>query len=270
MRLSTSLAFAASATLAAAAWDCKLDNYDLTPLAGVKTVTHDVDTPPSTTRRIVRINLCDQLGKEDKVADEDQACMQVVSVKKGADDRYLQAVPLWDKDSPSPEVGDVREKEWQLRLKSSKKYAGLEQYMNINMICDPDAGNDAAPIFGYFGEGDGKATLELAWRSKAACKRDESAPDAPSDGDDGDGEKSSGGGFFHTLGVIFWIVVFALLAYFVLGALYNYQNYGARGADLIPHRDFWREVPALAQDLGSHLFNNVRQSGSRGGYSSLG
>lgn len=72
MRLSTSLAFAASATLAAAAWDCKLDNYDLTPLAGVKTVTHDVDTPPSTTRRIVRINLCDQLGKEDKVADEDQ------------------------------------------------------------------------------------------------------------------------------------------------------------------------------------------------------
>lgn len=50
--------------------------------------------------------------------------MQVVSVKKGADDRYLQAVPLWDKDSPSPEVGDVREKEWQLRLKSSKKYAG--------------------------------------------------------------------------------------------------------------------------------------------------
>lgn len=66
------MAFAASATLAAAAWDCKLDNYDLTPLAGVKTVTHDVDTPPSTTRRIVRINLCDQLGKEDKVADEDQ------------------------------------------------------------------------------------------------------------------------------------------------------------------------------------------------------
>lgn len=137
------------------------------------------------------------------------------------------------------------------------------------MVCDPDAGNDAAPVFGYFGESDGKATLELAWRSKAACKRDDSSPDAPSDGDDGE-KSSSGGGFFHTLGVIFWIVVFALLAHFVLGALYNYQNYGARGADLIPHRDFWREVPALAQDLGSHLFNNVRQSGSRGGYSSLG
>ena len=138
--------------------------------------------------------------------------------------------------------------------------------MRINMVCDPDAGNDAAPVFASFEDAEGKATLELEWRSKAACKRDDSSSDAPSD----DGEKSSGGGFFHTLGVIFWIVVFALLAYFVLGALYNYQNYGARGADLIPHRDFWREVPALAQDLGSHLFNNVRQSGSRGGYSSLG
>lgn len=72
MRVSRSLALVASATLAAAAWDCKLPGYDLTPLAGVKTVTHDMDTPPSTTRRIVRINLCDQLGKEDKVADEDQ------------------------------------------------------------------------------------------------------------------------------------------------------------------------------------------------------
>lgn len=49
--------------------------------------------------------------------------MQVVSVKKGQDDRYLQAVPMWDKDSPSPAVADERETEWQLRLKSSKKYA---------------------------------------------------------------------------------------------------------------------------------------------------
>lgn len=134
------------------------------------------------------------------------------------------------------------------------------------MVCDTDAGNDEEPKFVSFEETGGRATLELEWRSAAACKRSDSDPDPPADG----GESSSGGGFFHTLGVIFWFVVIALLAYFVLGALYNYQNYGARGSDLIPHRDFWREVPALAQDLGSHLFNNVRQSSSRGGYSSLG
>lgn len=77
MRLSSSLALAASATLAAAAWDCKLPGYDLTPLSGVKTVKHDVDTPPSTTRRVVRLNLCDVLGKEDKVADEDQVSVSL-------------------------------------------------------------------------------------------------------------------------------------------------------------------------------------------------
>lgn len=72
MRLPYTLAFAASASAAAAAWDCKIDKYDLTPLGGVKRVAHDLDTPPSTTRRIVRLNLCDVLGKEDKIADEDQ------------------------------------------------------------------------------------------------------------------------------------------------------------------------------------------------------
>lgn len=132
------------------------------------------------------------------------------------------------------------------------------------MICDPDAGNDQEPTFKSYIESNDEAKYELKWRSAAACKRDSDDDSTP------DGDKSSGGGFFHTLGVIFWFIVFAFLAYFVLGALYNYHNYGARGSDLIPHRDFWREVPALAQDLGSHLFNNVRQSSSRGGYSSLG
>lgn len=80
MRLSHSFALAASATatLAAAAWDCKVGDYDLTALAGVKAATHDVVTPPSTARRIVRLNLCDVLGKEDKVADEDQVRFPVV------------------------------------------------------------------------------------------------------------------------------------------------------------------------------------------------
>lgn len=50
--------------------------------------------------------------------------MQVVSVKKGQDDRYLQAVPLWDKDSPSPVVDTDGDKKWQLRLKASQTYAG--------------------------------------------------------------------------------------------------------------------------------------------------
>lgn len=80
----------------------------------------------------------------------------------------------------------------------------------------------------------------------------------------------------------------AVIGYFGLGAYYNYNNYGSTGWDLIPyvfgvlslkapltpliprHRDFWREVPYLVEDLVSYMFSNVRSGGgSRGGYVSV-
>lgn len=56
------------------------------------------------------------------------------------------------------------------------------------------------------------------------------------------------------------------------GIAYNRNQYSATGWDMLPHRDFWREVPTLARDLVGHVFTNVRNSGpgGRGGYSSLG
>lgn len=90
--------------------------------------------------------------------------------------------------------------------------------------------------------------------------------------------------------MIFWLGFVGLVLYFVLGEsmqlgnmatkitgiAYNHNNYSAKGWDLIPHRDFWREVPALASDLWSHLMSGIRGrggggggSGGRGGYSSL-
>lgn len=33
--------------------------------------------------------------------------------------------------------------------------------------------------------------------------------------------------------------------YFGLGALYNSRTYNARGWDLLPHSDFWRDLPYL-------------------------
>lgn len=46
---------------------------------------------------------------------------------------------------------------------------------------------------------------------------------------------------------------------------------GASGWDLVPHRDFWRDVPYLAKDVVSHLFSSVRgnQRSTRGGYVSV-
>jgi len=119
--------------------------------------------------------------------------------------------------------------------------------------------------------------LKLEWSVPAACAKGEDAPPAGGDKDkEGDSDKggeeqtSSGWGFFSTLRFLFWTAFFVLLAYFVIGIVYNHQTYSARGWDLVPHRDFWRELPALTRDLGAHLVANVRQSTGRGGYSSLG
>lgn len=84
------------------------------------------------------------------------------------------------------------------------------------------------------------------------------------------GSSGGGGGFWGFVKWCFWMTFFVGIAYFVLGALYNHQTYNARGWDLVPHRDFWRELPALAGDFGGHVVGNVRSSTGRGGYSSLG
>lgn len=63
-------------------------------------------------------------------------------------------------------------------------------------------------------------------------------------------------------------ILLAFASYFGIGAYYNYSTYGATGMDLIPHRDFWREVPYMLRDVFDHLCTSVkpRSSGSRGGY----
>lgn len=100
--------------------------------------------------------------------------------------------------------------------------------------------------------------LSLRWSTPAVC----ASANVPS--------SSGGGGFWGFVKFCFWASFFVLLAYFVLGALYNHQQYSARGWDLVPHRDFWRELPSLAGDFGGHVVGNVRSSTGRGGYSSLG
>ncbi|KAG2187673.1 hypothetical protein INT44_005363, partial [Umbelopsis vinacea] len=46
-------------------------------------------------------------------------------------------------------------------------------------------------------------------------------------------------------GIFFLIVGILVALYFIGGAFYNYKQYNARGLDLIPHRDFWLDLPYL-------------------------
>ncbi|KAF2864921.1 autophagy protein-like protein Atg27 [Massariosphaeria phaeospora] len=97
-------------------------------------------------------------------------------------------------------------------------------------------------------------TLRLEWRTKYACE------DAPRDA------PGSHWGFFT------WFIIIAFLAiatYLIFGSWLNYNRYGARGWDLLPHGDTIRDIPYLFRDWARRVMGTVQGSGSRGGYSAV-
>ncbi|KAL7623618.1 type II membrane protein [Parahypoxylon ruwenzoriense] len=103
--------------------------------------------------------------------------------------------------------------------------------------------------------------LRLTWLSKYACEK--RAVD--DDGSDGE-EPSPHWGFFT------WLVILVFLgtaAYLIFGSWLNYNRYGARGWDLLPHGDTIRDIPYLLKDWTRRVLNTVQGSGSRGGYSAV-
>lgn len=96
-------------------------------------------------------------------------------------------------------------------------------------------------------------TLRLEWRTKYACE------DTPAD---------NGGhwGFFTWFIIILFL---ATAAYLIFGSWLNYNRYGARGWDLLPHGDTIRDIPYIMKDFGRKVVNTVQGPGSRGGYSAV-
>ncbi|KAJ4288477.1 type II membrane protein [Kalmusia sp. IMI 367209] len=97
-------------------------------------------------------------------------------------------------------------------------------------------------------------TLRLEWRTKYACDN------APSDGE------SSHWGFFTWFIIILFL---ATAAYLIFGSWLNYNRYGARGWDLLPHGDTIRDIPYIIKDIGRKVVSTVQSPGSRGGYSAV-
>jgi hypothetical protein len=58
-------------------------------------------------------------------------------------------------------------------------------------------------------------------------------------------------------------------AYLIFGSWLNYNRYGARGWDLLPHGDTIRDVPYLVKDAMRRVVNTVQGGGSRGGYAAV-
>ncbi|KAI0102440.1 autophagy-related protein 27 [Nemania sp. FL0031] len=128
-------------------------------------------------------------------------------------------------------------------------------------------------VFERYGPSDSNSDIDilhLTWSSKYVCesKADDGKGDPDGSGDeDGDAKKpgSHWGGFT-------WVIIIAFLgtaAYLIFGSWLNYNRYGARGWDLLPHGDTIRDIPYLMKDWARRVLNTVQGSGSRGGYSAV-
>lgn len=100
-------------------------------------------------------------------------------------------------------------------------------------------------------------TLRLEWRTKYACEDGQGAADPGS---------SSHWGFFTWFIIIFFL---GTATYLIFGSWLNYNRYGARGWDLLPHGDTIRDIPYLLKDCARRAKDTIQGPGGRGGYSAV-
>lgn len=122
-------------------------------------------------------------------------------------------------------------------------------------------GDAESLTFGSFGPADEKSyVLKLTWKTRYAC--DDYLKD-------GKNETPSSSGHW---GFLTWLIILLFLciaAYLIFGSWLNYNRYGARGWDLLPHGDTIRDIPYIFQDWLRRVGNTLSGSGSRGGYSAV-
>ncbi|GJJ76851.1 autophagy-related protein 27 [Entomortierella parvispora] len=150
-------------------------------------------------------------------------------------------------------IDDIKELPWNLTLKGGN-VQGKDKSAVITFICDESVTDDkVGPTLSPYSD---DAAYYFTWKSKVACPLAIPLPVQ---------QGMSGFGVFMTV-----LIVLGLI-YVIAGAVYNHQVYGAKGLDLLPNLDFWRDVPGLIVDLARQLWESVtgRSSGSHGGYQSV-
>ncbi|KAF8658246.1 hypothetical protein AX16_002022 [Volvariella volvacea WC 439] len=255
-------------------FDCHVtvDNvkWDLTKLAGEKSLSRTLSSPPTSNVETLRFNLCGNLrtsedvSKDDQCSEDTRACLTTVNKKPDNSDRIISVVPLAQTSLLSPSFARLSAPDSLSILLNGPEYPHpndsvlTKQSLNVTLICSRDSDSD--PEFVSY---DG-AEYKLKWKVPEGCPLDNNGQPNDGNNDGGNGEEEVGSG----IGWFFLVLLLAFLAYFGLGAYYNYSTYGSRGADLIPHRDFWKDVPYMFSDVISHLCSTIRPqpSSSRGGY----
>jgi len=248
-------------------------NYDLSELGGPKVLNRTRESPPSTYEDELRFDVCADLTEVENRASDDQcplgtrACLTMTNHKTDNPDRITTVVPIATSSLLDIKTSPLSSPEGVAIILHGGSYppsssSSVPQSLKIVLTC---AEGTTDPQFSSYENGQ----VLVEWSSPAACRTTGTPKEDESRGGDG-GDKeedrpieSVGSG----LGFFFLVLFLTFAAYFTLGAYYNYSTYGARGWDLIPHRDFWREVPYMLQDVIAHLCSSVRtRRSSRGGY----
>ncbi|CAL1707204.1 unnamed protein product [Somion occarium] len=259
-------------------FDCYVNvgelKYDLHSIGGEHIVSRERESPPTKYKDAVRFNLCEDLKQQDGVASEDQcpsgirACLTKTNLKGQDGGRITSVVPLANAAASAVETSALSSpKGLQLTIKgpsypTSTSPEPVPQSFTLKLLCATETSD---PQFSSY---DGKNVL-VEWSAPAGCGFSGSPNDKePSGGDEKGGDEKEEETVGSGIGYFFLLLLIAFVAYFALGAYYNYSTYGATGADLIPHRDFWREVPYMLRDVVSHLCSAVRprRTANRGGY----
>jgi len=246
--------------------------YDFSALSGDHTISRSRLSPPTNMTDTLRFNVCRDISPLEGVGSDDQcpsgtwACLSKTNIKPGESDRVIAVIAVAqepDLQAEYIELSSPRGVKMTFHGPSYPSSTTLEptpQEFVLDLLC---ATVETEPQFKSY---DGaRATVE--WSAPAGCSF---RSEAPSGGDSKSPEKEAeavGSG----IGWFFLLLLIGFAGYFVLGAYYNYTTYGATGVDLIPHRDFWREVPYMLRDVVSHLCSSFqsRHSTSRGGYISV-
>ncbi|EGG07295.1 uncharacterized protein MELLADRAFT_105799 [Melampsora larici-populina 98AG31] len=245
--------------------DCKFTSedgarYDFTSLIPQSSwplnITTDRSTPPTLTIETLLISLCTELKPvEEGCPAGTTVCLSIFNEsgeKGGTDRRLISRIPIAGPSRPVVQGGGLSNRD-PIRLTiAGGTYNGVQQSTVFNFACATSAAAPRQPKTQY---DTSKGFLTIDWPTPLACA---SASGSPV------GTPTGSSGWF---GSFVTFIIFIFIAYFLIGIWLNYNKYGGNGWDLIPHQDFWRELPRMI----SELFRSRRGNGSasRAGYSAI-
>jgi hypothetical protein len=124
-------------------------------------------------------------------------------------------------------------------------YDNFKRSVNIQIACDPDAGNDSPlkwveEVYEW-----GNSIYYFSGKSKYACPGAGGSSNLPL-------------GHYGVGGLLITLALVALALYFIIGALVLKFKFQKTGTELIINFEFWKDLPFLIRDGGLFIVDGVK------------